>query len=136
MFISRRAEFSASHICRNAALSEEENVRLYGAGANANGHGHNYVLEVTLEGTPDPSTGMIYDLKELKDVMMREVIDPIDHRHLNYEVPPFDTVIPTTENLALEIWRRLEPQFAGTAARLHTIRLYETEDIFVDYRGK
>jgi len=109
---------------------------LYGAGANPNGHGHNYVLEVSLEGTPDPATGMIYDLKELKDVMMREVIDPIDHRHLNFEVPPFDTVIPTTENLAIEIWRRLEPQFAGTTGRLHSIRLYETEDTFVDYRGK
>ncbi|HEU0124065.1 MAG TPA: 6-carboxytetrahydropterin synthase [Bryobacteraceae bacterium] len=136
MLISRRAEFSASHICRNTQLSEEENVRLYGPGANAMGHGHNYILEVTLEGSPDPATGMIYDLKDLKDVMLREVVDPMDHRHLNYEVPPFDKVIPTTENLAVEIWRRLEPQFAGTPAKLHTVRLYDTEDTFVDYRGK
>lgn len=136
MLISRRAEFSASHICRNARLSDEENQRLYGAGANAKGHGHNYVLEVTLEGTPDPATGMIYDLKDLKDVMMHEVVDPMDHRHLNFEVPPFDTVIPTTENIAIEIWRRLEPRFAGAPARLHSVRLYETEDTFVDYRGK
>lgn len=136
MLISRRAEFSASHICKSAHLSEEENRRLYGPGANANGHGHNYILEVTLEGKPDPETGMIYDLKELKDVMMREVVDPMDHRHLNYEIPPFDKVIPTTENLAIEIWRRLEPQFHGTPARLHTVRLYETEDTFVDYSGK
>ena len=136
MLISRRAEFSASHICKSAHLSEEENLRLYGPGANANGHGHNYILEVTLEGKPDPATGMIYDLKELKDVMMREVVDPMDHRHLNYEIPPFDKVIPTTENLAIEIWRRLEPQFHGTPARLHTVRLYETEDTFVDYSGK
>lgn len=136
MLISRRAEFSASHVCRSPQLSEEENVRLYGPGANANGHGHNYVLEVTLAGAPDPATGMIYDLKDLKDVMMREVIDPLDHRHLNYEIPPFDKVIPTTENLAVEIWRRLEPQFAGTPARLHSVRLYETEDTFVDYFGK
>jgi 6-pyruvoyltetrahydropterin/6-carboxytetrahydropterin synthase len=136
MLISRRAEFSASHICKSSNLSEEENLRLYGPGANANGHGHNYVLEVTLEGKPDPATGMIYDLKELKDVMMREVVDPMDHRHLNFEIPPFDKVIPTTENLAIEIWRRLEPQFHGTPARLHTVRLYETEDTFVDYAGK
>ena len=136
MLISRRAEFSASHICRNPRLSDEENVRLFGPAANANGHGHNYVLEVALEGTPDPETGMIFDLKDLKDIMAREVIDPMDHRHLNFEVPPFDTVIPTTENLAVEIWRRLEPQFAGTAARLHLVRLYETEDVFVDYQGK
>lgn len=135
MLISRRAEFSASHVCRNPRLTDEENVRLYGPGANASGHGHNYVLEVTLEGAPDPETGMIYDLKELKDVMMREVVDPMDHRHLNHEIPPFDRVIPTTENLAIEIWRRLEPCFAGTPARLHTVRLYETEDTFVDYSG-
>lgn len=136
MLISRRAEFSASHVCRSAELSEEENARLYGPGANANGHGHNYIVEVTLEGTPDSSTGMIYDLKDLKEVMMREVIDPMDHRHLNFEVPPFDKVIPTTENVAIEIWRRLEPKFHGTPARLHTVRLYETEDTFVDYQGK
>ncbi len=136
MFISRRAEFSASHICRSEQLSDEENARLYGAGANRNGHGHNYVLEVTLEGAPDPETGMVFDLKELKEVMARQVIDPMDHRHLNFEIPPFDKVIPTTENLAIEIWRRLEPEFRGGVARLHAVRLYETEDTFVDYFGK
>ena len=111
-------------------------MRLYGPGANVNGHGHNYVLEVALEGTPDPATGMIYDLKDLKDVMMREVVDPMDHRHLHHEIPPFDKVIPTTENLAIEIWCRLEPQFKDASARLHSVRLYETEDTFVDYYGK
>lgn len=136
MLISRRAEFSASHICRNPQLSDEENLRLYGPGSNARGHGHNYVLEVTLSGTPDPETGMIYDLKDLKDVMMREVVDPMDHRHLNHEIKPFDEVIPTTENLTLEIWRRLEPQFQDGRAKLHSVRLYETEDTFVDYFGK
>jgi 6-pyruvoyltetrahydropterin/6-carboxytetrahydropterin synthase len=136
MLISRRAEFSASHIRRNPQFSDAENVRHYGAAANPNGHGHNYVLEVTLDGTPDPATGMIFDLKELKDIMSREVIDPMDHRHLNFEIPPFDKVIPTTENLTIEIWRRLEPQFHGTAARLHSVRLYETDDVFVDYYGK
>ena len=136
MIISRRAEFSASHICRNPQLSDEENARLYGPAANANGHGHNYVLEVALDGEPDPATGMIYDLKELKDIMMREVVDPMDHRHLNFEVPPFDTVIPTTENLTLEIWRRLAPHFTEGRARLHTVRVYETDETFVEYAGK
>lgn len=135
MYISRRAEFSASHICRNEKLSSEENQSLYGPGANANGHGHNYVLEVTLKGDPDPETGMIFDLKDLKDVMLREVVDPMDHRHLNFEVPPFDKVIPTTENIALEIWRRLAPHFTEGPARLHSVRLYDTEDTFVDYYG-
>jgi len=135
LYISRRAEFSASHICRNENLSAQENQSLYGPGANANGHGHNYVLEVTLKGDPDPETGMIFDLKDLKEVMLREVVDPMDHRHLNFEVPPFDTVIPTTENVTLEIWRRLAPHFADGRARLHSVRLYETEDTFVDYYG-
>jgi 6-pyruvoyltetrahydropterin/6-carboxytetrahydropterin synthase len=79
---------------------------------------------------------MIYDLKDLKDVMTREVIDPMDHRHLNFEVPPFDKIIPTTENLTLEIWRRLEPHFSSGRARLHTVRLYETDETFVEYSGK
>jgi 6-pyruvoyltetrahydropterin/6-carboxytetrahydropterin synthase len=136
MLITRKAEFSASHICRNPQLSDDENRKLYGTAANTNGHGHNYLLEVTLDGTPDPTTGMIYDLKDLKDIMNREVVEPMDHRHLNFEVPPFDRVIPTTENLAVEIWRRLQPHFTDGRARLHSIRLYETDDIFVDYSGR
>ena len=132
MLITRRVEFSASHICRKAEASEEENRALYGAAANPNGHGHNYVLEVTLEGKPDPVTGMVFDLKELKEVLNREVVDPMDHRFLNYEVAPFDRVVPTVENVALEIWRRLKPNFNGRA-RLRNIRLYETDDLFVDY---
>jgi 6-pyruvoyltetrahydropterin/6-carboxytetrahydropterin synthase len=107
---------------------------MYGAASNPHGHGHNYVLEVTLEGAPDPVTGMVFDLKELKDVLNREVVDPMDHRFLNYEVPPFDHVIPTVENVAAEIWRRLEPHFRGEV-RLANVRLYETEDLFVDFAG-
>jgi 6-pyruvoyltetrahydropterin/6-carboxytetrahydropterin synthase len=133
MLITRRADFSASHSCYNPKLSEEENKQLYGEAAGSFGHGHNYVLEVTLEGTPDPETGMIYDLKELKDVMNELVVDPMDHRFLNCEVPPFDTVTPTTENIAAEIWRRLEPRLRFPNGKLHSIRLYETEDVFVEY---
>ncbi len=113
MLISRRVEFSASHICRNpAAFRGGKRAPVRRRGQPPNGHGHNYVLEVTLEGEPHPVTGMVVDLKDVKDILNREVVDPMDHRHLNYEVPPFDKVVPTTENLAVEIWRRLEPQFA------------------------
>jgi 6-pyruvoyltetrahydropterin/6-carboxytetrahydropterin synthase len=133
MLITRRADFSASHSCYNTKLSEEENLQLYGETAGSYGHGHNYVLEVTLEGTPDPETGMIYDLKELKDVMNELVVDPMDHRFLNREVPPFDTITPTTENIAAEIWRRLEPRLRFPNGKLHSIRLYETDDVFVEY---
>jgi 6-pyruvoyltetrahydropterin/6-carboxytetrahydropterin synthase len=134
MLITRRVDFSASHVCRVPGASGEENRALYGPAANPHGHGHNYILEVTLEGQPDPVTGMVYDLKELKDVLNREVVGPMDHRFLNYEVPPFDRVIPTVENVALEIWRRLKPHFSG-GVRLANVRLYETEDLFVDCGG-
>jgi 6-pyruvoyltetrahydropterin/6-carboxytetrahydropterin synthase len=132
MLITRRVEFSASHVCANPAWSAEENLALYGAAANPHGHGHNYVLEVTLQGDPDPVTGMVFDLKELKEILQREVVGPMDHRFLNREVAPFDRVTPTTENIAAEIWRRLQPNF-GESARLSNVRLYETEDLFVDY---
>lgn len=136
MQITRRIEFSASHSCANPALSRAENLALYGEDANPYGHGHNYVLEVTLRGEPDPVTGMIVDLKEVKRILERQVVEPMDHRHLNHEVPPFDRIVPTSENLAVEIWRRLESEFEGTPARLANIRLYETEDLFVEYEGR
>lgn len=135
MLITRRTEFSASHVCCQPGLSAEQNAQLYGAASNPNGHGHNYVLEVTLEGDPDPATGMIFDLKKLKDVMQQAVVERMDHRFLNYEVPPFDRKVPTAENLAVEIWTRLQPHFARESARLRNVRLYETEDLYVDYAG-
>jgi 6-pyruvoyltetrahydropterin/6-carboxytetrahydropterin synthase len=135
MLITRKVEFSASHRCHHPGLSEERNRVIYGAAANRNGHGHNYILEVSLDGSPDPVTGMVFDLKSLKDVLNREVVDPMDHRFLNYEVPPFDKVVPTVENVAIEIWRRLAPHFDG-AVRLKNVRLYETEDLYVDYAGE
>ena len=135
MLITRKAEFSASHVCRSPALSEEENRAAFGAAANPHGHGHNYVLEVTLEGDPDPVTGMVMDLKELKEILNREVVRPFDHRFLNYEVAPFDRVIPTAENIAVEIWNRLAPHFSDGRGRLHSVRLYETSDLWVDYSG-
>ncbi len=135
MLITRRAEFSASHVCCQPSLTPAQNRGLYGAAANPNGHGHNYVLEVTLEGDADPTTGMIFDLKRLKEMIQQQVIEPMDHRFLNYEVPPFDKVVPTAENVAAEIWRRLAPYFESGRARLRNVRLYETEDLYVDYSG-
>jgi len=136
MIITRRVEFSASHVCRMPALSEEENRALYGEAANPNGHGHNYVVEVSLEGTPDATTGMVFDLKRLKDILNREVVEPMDHRFLNREVPPFDRVVPTTENLVIEIWRRLDGHLKAAGASLAAVRVWETEDLFVEYRGE
>jgi len=136
MLITRKAEFSASHVCARPDWSEEQNRLVYGAAANPHGHGHNYSLEVTLEGEPDPATGMIFDLKALKEIVNHQVIDALDHRHLNKEVKPFDHIVPTVENVAIEIWNRLAPQFpAGGPAKLRNVRLYETDDLYVDYAG-
>lgn len=136
MLITRKAEFSASHSCYNPRLTEQENRDLYGETAASHGHGHNYSIEVTLQGNPDPVTGMVVDLKLMKDIIQREVIDPMDHRHLNHEVPPFGRVVPTAENVIKEIWTRLQPHLNFSNARLHSVRLYETDDLYVDYAGE
>ena len=135
MYLTRKVEFSASHVCADPARNDAENRALYGAAANPNGHGHNYVLELTVDGTTDPVTGMVFDLRELKQVIQDEVVEPMDHRFLNREVPPFDRVVPTTENIAIEIWRRLEPRIRREGVALRNVRLYETGDLYVDYSG-
>jgi 6-pyruvoyltetrahydropterin/6-carboxytetrahydropterin synthase len=136
MLLTRKAEFSASHVCRNPAWSDEENSRVYGTNANPNGHGHNYVVEVTVEGPPDPVTGMVFDLKILKEILNQEVVEPMDHRFLNKEVHPFEHVVPTTENIVIEVWRRLNSRLTQAGAHLRNVRLYETQDLFVDYGGE
>lgn len=135
MLITRRAEFSASHVCLNPELTGGQNQAIYGDEANPRGHGHNFIVEVTLAGEADPVTGMVYDIKKLKSILQREVVEPFDHRFLNLEVAPFDRVVPTPENIALEIWRRLQPHFAEAAVQLHAVRVFETEDLYVDYFG-
>jgi 6-pyruvoyltetrahydropterin/6-carboxytetrahydropterin synthase len=135
--LTRRATFSASHYYWNDAWSAEVNERVFGRCANRNGHGHNYTLEVTVAGKPDAVTGFVVDLKWLKDVMEKEVVGVYDHRHLNLEVPEFARMIPTTENIAIAAWRRLEPvlNHAG-GVRLSRVRVYETPEIFAEYRGE
>jgi len=134
VYLTRKAEFSASHYYHNPALSPEENQRLFGKCNNPKGHGHNYTLEVTVRGKVDPRSGFVVDLKQLKDIMHREVLDALDHRFLNKEIPEFSKLIPTTENLAITIWQRLAPKL--NAAELHRVRVYETPDLFVDVYGE
>jgi 6-pyruvoyltetrahydropterin/6-carboxytetrahydropterin synthase len=134
IYLTRKAEFSAAHFYHNPALSPEENLRVFGKCNNPNGHGHNYTLEVTVKGAVDPKSGFVVDLKQLKDIMNREVLDALDHRHLNKEVPEFAKLIPTTENIAIAIWRRLVSKL--NTAQLHRVRVYETPDLFVDFYGE
>jgi 6-pyruvoyltetrahydropterin/6-carboxytetrahydropterin synthase len=133
VYLTRKAEFSASHFYHNPKFTPEENQRVFGKCNNPNGHGHNYTLEVTVKGAVDPKSGFVVDLKQLKHIMSREVLDAFDHRFLNKEVSEFFTRIPTTENLAIVIWQRLAPKLK--AAQLHRVRVYETPDLFVDVYG-
>jgi 6-pyruvoyltetrahydropterin/6-carboxytetrahydropterin synthase len=134
MVISKKVEFSASHICRSAQLTDAENERVYGAAANPLGHGHNYVVEVAIEGEPDPVTGMILDLKRLREILEDKVLNIYDHRLLNREVEPFDRVVPTVENIAIDIWNRIVPYIKGRA-RLYSVKVHETNELSVEYRG-
>jgi 6-pyruvoyltetrahydropterin/6-carboxytetrahydropterin synthase len=138
VFLTRRATFSASHYYWNDAWTAEKNEQVFGRCANRNGHGHNYTLEVTVAGEPDAATGFVVDLKWLKDLMEREVLAAYDHRHLNLEVPEFEggKAIPTTENIAIAAWNRLEPAVnSGGGAKLSRVRVYETPEIFAEFRG-
>src|ERR1700747_3073433 len=121
--LTRKAEFSASHFYHNPEFSAEENRRIFGKCNNPNGHGHNYTLEVTVKGEVDPRSGFVVDLKQLKEILNREVLEAFDHRFLNKEVPEFFTRIPTTENLAVAAWQRLASKLAN--AKLHRVRVYE-----------
>lgn len=137
MIISKKVEFSASHICRSPQLSDAENERVYGPAANPLGHGHNYIVEVATEGVPDPVTGMILDLKHLKEILEEKVLSVYDHRLLNREVEAFRSTVPTVENIAIDIWNRLEAHIDATGrARLFSVRVHETSELFVEYRGE
>ena len=133
IYLTRRAEFSASHYYHNPDFSPEENRRIFGKCNNPHGHGHNYTVEVTVAGEVDETTGMVLDLKDLKAVLETEVLDRMDHKFLNKEVPVFATRLPTTENIAVEIWKLVEPKLR--MGKLHRIRLYETPDLYVEYYG-
>jgi len=134
IYLTRKAEFSASHYYHNPKFTPEENQRVFGKCSNLNGHGHNYTLEVTVKGEVDERTGFVVDLKQLKDILESEVVSAMDHRHLNKEVAEFASRIPTVENIALVIWNRLSPKL--NRAKLHRVRVYESDDLFADFLGE
>ena len=131
--VTRRVHFCAGHRLHNPAWDEERNRATYGACSNPNGHGHNYDLEVTVEGEIDPDVGYVMDLRALKELLGDAVLSSVDHANLNVDVPWLEGIVPTTENLAVAIWRRLEGRIP--AARLVAVRLWETERNSVEYRG-
>jgi len=121
--VSRRESFNAAHQLRDPGLSDDENLILFGKCANL--HGHNYVLEVVVAGEVQPATGYVIDLKRLSEVICRQVIQEVDHRNLNTDVPWLRDRIPTAENLALAFWDRIDPELPD--GLLRTVRLWETD---------
>ncbi len=134
VYITRQVHFNAAHRLHNPAKSLAWNRRQYGLCTNPHWHGHNYVLEVTVRGRPDPETGYIVDLGELKRILHRAVIEKCDHRNLNTEVDFLRGTIPSSENLVMAFWREIAPHLPA-AATLHRVRLYETPRNFADFLG-
>lgn len=135
LYITRKEHFNAAHKLYNPNWTVEQNDAVFGKCANANWHGHNFDLYVTVKGHPNPDTGFIIDLKQLKTLIHREVIEPLDHKNLNEDVPFLKGVLPSIENIATAIWDRISSQLPDEC-KLHKILLYETEQNFVEYYGE
>ncbi|HUQ45427.1 MAG TPA: 6-carboxytetrahydropterin synthase [Gemmatimonadaceae bacterium] len=132
--VTRRLMFNAAHRVHNPALSDAENTRLFGKCNNPNWHGHNYTLDVSVRGPIDGRTGYVMDLAALKRLVEDKVVDHVDHRNLNLDVPFMRDVIPTSENIIVAIWRELEP--AIRPGRLARLVLWETPNNYVEYSGE
>jgi 6-pyruvoyltetrahydropterin/6-carboxytetrahydropterin synthase len=130
----RSYRFAAAHFYYDPKLPQAENERLFGKCANRNGHGHNYRLDVVLEGTPDPVTGMLIDLRELDAAVGDAVLEPLDHRNLNLDVEFFARRQPTAENLAVFAWQALVPRLG--AGLLERVRICESDDLSAEHRGE
>jgi 6-pyruvoyltetrahydropterin/6-carboxytetrahydropterin synthase len=133
VFVTRRARFNAAHRLHNPDRSDEWNRRVFGKCNSPNWHGHNYELEVTLFGEPNAETGYVMDLAELRDVIAERVLDKCDHANLNLDVDFMSGVLTSSENLAIGIWRELEPHLP--TGLLYSVRLRETENNWIEYRG-
>lgn len=134
VFVTRKVQFSAAHRLFNPKFTDEQNEAVFDKCNNPRGHGHNYTLEVTVVGEPNKNTGYVIDLTKLNKIIDEEIINKVDHKHLNYDVDFLHGVIPTAENLAVTFWRILCPKI--TEGRLYSVKLYESENNFVEYKGE
>ncbi len=135
VYLTRLEHFNAAHKLYNPAWSREKNEEVFGKCANENWHGHNYELYVTVKGRPDPDTGFLFDVKQLSLLIKEAVIEELDHKNLNIDVPFMEGKMCSTENLAIAIWNQLKPHIPPTVA-LHCVKLYETPRIYVEYFGE
>lgn len=138
IYVSRKEHFNAAHKLYNPQWSKEKNVEVFGPCANENWHGHNFELITTVAGMPDPDTGFVVDLKKLSILIRAEVIDRLDHKNLNLDVDFMKDKMASTEILAIEIWKILEPKISRISkfGKLYSIKLYETPRNFVEYFGE
>jgi len=136
IYITRKERFNAAHKLWRNDWSDEKNFEVFGKCANINWHGHNFELYVTVKGEPNPDTGFVIDLKKLSTIINRNAIDFLDHRNLNLDVPFMKDKMASTENLAIEIWKQIEADIVIEGATLHSVKLYETENNFVEYLGE
>jgi 6-pyruvoyltetrahydropterin/6-carboxytetrahydropterin synthase len=134
IYVTRKAHFSAAHRLYNPTFSDERNDATFDKCNNPMGHGHNYTIECTVAGNPDPLTGYVIDLKKLSALMDEFIIDKVDHKHLNFDVPELHGIIPTAENIALVFWQILDPKIKD--GKLYSIKVYESENNFVEYKGE
>lgn len=130
--LCRRTYFQCVHKYQNPLFSDAENIAEFGACFTPNGHGHNYTLDAYVEGPVQPTTGMVINLRDL-DLALREVVSRLNQKHLNFEVPEFKETVPTTENIAAFIFSNLKKSLQNYSVNLNRIRLYEKEDLWVDY---
>ena len=135
IYITRREHFNAAHRLFRSDYSDEENFKIFGKCSNPNWHGHNYIMYVTVKGEINPDTGFVMNLKELSSIIKTYIIEPIDHKNMNVEVPFMKGIMPSTENLAIAVWNELEKHLKSYNARLHCVRIEETENNFVEYYG-
>ena len=133
--VIRRERFNAAHRLFNPNWSDEKNEQIFGKCANKNWHGHNYTLFVTVEGSVDADTGYVIDLKVLSDIIKNRIVDKMDHKNLNLEVDFMKDTITTAENIAIKIYDELESYIQVTGNNLYSVKLYETENNYVEYYG-
>ena len=135
IYITRRERFSAAHMLKRAEWSEEKNYEVFGKCSNPNWHGHNYILHVTVKGEPAQETGFVANLSEVSKIIKEKVLNLVDHKNLNIDVPFMKGKLTSTENLAIAIWDQIEVEIESLACKLHCVKLQETENNSVEYYG-
>jgi len=136
MYVTRRETFNAAHKVYNPAWDDAKNQEVFGGCANPNWHGHNYVLYITVKGAISKETGFVVDLKKLSQLIRKEIIEKVDHKNFNLDVPFLKDILPSTENISKAFWGILEKTISDMGCKLHSIKLHETENNYVEYFGE